>query len=590
MTRGLWMVLSASFRESPRLALSCLAETVGRLLTAAIPLFLGLFAAGAIAADRRQMVLALLALVAATGVQNLLQLIGTNARIALMERVGFSFDVQVAELVAKAPTLEHLETPDYLDRTQLLRDAEGVLGGAFNRLLNIVNHFAYAAGVLIVAASADWRLLLLVVVGLPRLLATRWTNRWGHAAEEQSAEPGRLGKHLLDLVTSPAGAAEARVFGLQPELRRRIRASVLAWQAPVVTTARKQGLLSAALSTIFFGAAIGVLAWMTYDALHGRTAVSALVVAVAAVSGLESVSTIVTNAVLDTTRLLRNVSRFVWLQDYTRRTTGDGTALAPERLSAGITLERVRYRYSGAEADAIADVDLHLPAGSVVALVGENGTGKSTLVKLLTGMYQPTSGRVLVDGADLAAMEPVAWRSRLSGAFQDFADFELVVREAVGLGDLRALDDEARIRQAVHAGSADEVLSALPSGLATQLGTTWDDGVELSGGQRQRLAIARGMMRRRPLILVLDEPTSALDATAEHELFERYADAAREARSVGAVTILVTHRFSTVSVADLIVVMDQGEVTEVGTHTELMAADGQYAELFELQARAYRLS
>lgn len=590
MSRGLWMVLTASLRASPRLAISCLSETAGRLLTAAIPLFLGMFAGGAIAADRGQLVVAVVALVAATGLQSLLQIIGTNARVALMERVGFDFDAQVAELVAKAPTLEHLETPDYLDRTQLLREAEGILGGAFNMLLNIVNNFAYAAGVLVVAATADWRLLILVVVGLPRLLATRWTNRWGRAAEERSAEPGRLGRHLVDLVSSPAGAAEARVFGLRSELRQRIRAGVVAWQAPVLVTARKQAVLSAALSVSFFGSAIGVLAWMTYDVLHGRTEVSALVVAVAAVSGLESVTNIVTNAVLDTTRLVRNVSRFVWLQDYTRDTAGDAKALAPDRLTEGITLEHVRYRHSGAEADAIVDADLKLPAGSVVALVGENGAGKSTLVKVLSGMYRPSGGRVLIDGVDLATMDPVGWRSRLSGAFQDFADFELVVSEAIGLGDLAAMDDEATIRRAVRAAAAEDVLSALPSGLATQLGTSWDNGVELSGGQRQRLAIARGMMRRSPLLLVLDEPTAALDATAEHELFQRYADAAHAARSVGAVTILVTHRFSTVSVADLIVVMDQGRITEVGTHAELLAGGAQYAELFELQARGYRVS
>jgi ATP-binding cassette subfamily B protein len=211
-------------------------------------------------------------------------------------------------------------------------------------------------------------------------------------------------------------------------------------------------------------------------------------------------------------------------------------------------------------------------------------------VKLLTGLYRPTEGRILVDGIELASLDPAAWRSRLSGAFQDFADFELIARDAVGLGDLTAIDDEARVHQALRDGAAEDVLRSLPNGLSTQLGTTWDDGVELSGGQRQRLAIARGLMRRHPLLLVLDEPTSALDPTTEHALFNRYAEAAHRARTTGAVTLLVTHRFSTVRVADLILVLQSGRIVEAGTHDELLAHPGPYADLYTTQARAYGLS
>jgi ATP-binding cassette, subfamily B, bacterial len=590
MRRGLWMVVTASFRASPGLAFSCLAETVGRLMRSATPWFLGLFVAGAIAADRRQMLIAVAALVAAAGLHLLLGIVGTNARVALMERVGFEFDARIAELIARVPTLEHLETPDYLDRTQNLRDGQGTLGGALNMLLNIVNNLAYATGTLVVAASADWRLLILAFLGIPRLVSSRWSTRWGRAAEEQSAAPARLTRHLVDLVTSPYGGAEARVFGLRHELRDRVRGSATAWQRPLVRGARNQALLSAAISALFFGAAIGVLGWMTYDALHGAVPVSALVVAVAAVSGLESVSGIVTSAVQDTARLLRQVSRFVWLQDYAVHAGQGGTAEPPSQLASGIRLEAVRFRHTGSESDAVASMDLHLPASSVVALIGENGAGKSTLVKLLTGLYRPSEGRILVDGTDLADFDPAVWRLRLSGAFQDFADFELIAREAVGLGDLAAIDDEARVHQALRDGAAEDVLRALPNGLSTQLGTTWDGGVELSGGQRQRLAIARGLMRKQPLLLVLDEPTSAMDATTEHELFQRYADVAQRARRTGAVTLLVTHRFTTVRVADLIVVMDAGRIVEAGTHDELVARRGQYAELYDIQARAYRLS
>jgi ATP-binding cassette subfamily B protein len=238
-------------------------------------------------------------------------------------------------------------------------------------------------------------------------------------------------------------------------------------------------------------------------------------------------------------------------------------------------------------------VNLELPAGMVVAIVGENGAGKTTLVKLVAKLYEPAAGRILVDGADLARMRAEEWRTRLAGAFQDFFRFEFLARHTVGVGDVLRLDDEAAVVTAVGRAGADDVVVHLRSGLDTQLGSTWPRGVEVSFGQWQKLALARGFMRDHPLLLVLDEPTAALDAETEHALFERYAAAARgRGNSVsgaeGRITILVSHRFSTVRMADLIVVLDGARVAEVGTHEDLMARGGQYAELYGIQAAAYR--
>jgi ATP-binding cassette subfamily B protein len=237
-----------------------------------------------------------------------------------------------------------------------------------------------------------------------------------------------------------------------------------------------------------------------------------------------------------------------------------------------------------------------LPAGKVVAIVGENGAGKTTLVKLLSKMYEPSSGSIFLDDTPLARLPAEEWRARLAGAFQDFFRFEFRARHTVGLGDVPRLDDEPAVSAAVDRAGAGDVVARLTSGLDTQLGPTWPNGAELSFGQWQKLALARGFMRDQPLLLVLDEPTAALDAETEHALFERYAAAARGTSLVvgsgesadGRITILVSHRFSTVRMADLIVVLDGARLVEVGTHEELMAKGGQYAELYNIQATAYR--
>jgi ATP-binding cassette subfamily B protein len=277
--------------------------------------------------------------------------------------------------------------------------------------------------------------------------------------------------------------------------------------------------------------------------------------------------------------------RLAWLEDYAASVVATADQPAPERLREGIRLKGVSFAYPGTDKGVLESIDLDLPAGAVVALVGENGAGKSTLVKLLCKLYEPTAGRILVDGAPLDRVRPEAWRARLAGAFQDFFRFELRARHSVGVGDLPRLDDEPAVAAAVGRAGAADVVGHLADGLDTQLGPTWPGGVEVSFGQWQKLALARGFMREAPLLLVLDEPTAALDAETEHALFERYAAAAR---SGSAITLLVSHRFSTVRMADLIVVLDGARLVEVGSHAELLARGGQYAELYGIQAAAYR--
>jgi ATP-binding cassette subfamily B protein len=280
--------------------------------------------------------------------------------------------------------------------------------------------------------------------------------------------------------------------------------------------------------------------------------------------------------------------RLAWLEDYAAALNEHADAAVPSQLKRGIALQHVSFAYPGSDKRVLEDVCLELPAGAVVALVGENGAGKSTLVKLLCKLYEPSTGAIAVDGVPLARMPALAWRARLAGAFQDFFRFELLARQSVGVGDLPRLDDVPAVHAAVERGGAEPVIAQLPKGLDAQLGPTWPDGAELSFGQWQKIALARGFMRDQPLLLVLDEPTAALDAETEHALFERFAAAARDSESGGRITILVSHRFSTVRMADVIVVLDGAKVAEFGTHADLLERGGQYASLYGIQAAAYR--
>ncbi len=294
--------------------------------------------------------------------------------------------------------------------------------------------------------------------------------------------------------------------------------------------------------------------------------------------------------------LLQNLKtgrRLAWLEDLaaeaSARARPADPAPVPTALRDGIRLEGVFFRYPGTEAEVLHGIDLFLPAGSTVAIVGDNGAGKTTLVKLLCRYYDPTEGRITVDGTDLSRFDVDAWRARLSGCFQDFARLELLARESVGVGDLPSIDDVAAVGAALDRAHASDVPATLPEGLSTQLGRSFPGGTEPSTGQWQKLALGRAMMREEPLLLVLDEPTASLDALTEHALFERYAGAAaRTARRSGAITILVSHRFSTVRMADLIIVFDGGRIAEIGTHDQLVAGVGTYADLYTLQARSYR--
>jgi ATP-binding cassette subfamily B protein len=586
--RSLALPLGAAWRLDRRAAVVAFLEVVGSVLTNLMPLAFGLMVTGVATREEGPLYVGAGLALAALGVVPYFTTVGVEARLRLNEMVGHEFDRRVARLVAAVPTLDHLESPDFRDEAQIVTERQGALGGAYNSLVNSLRQLATPVVTLVVAISADARLLWLLPASVPSLLVGRWLIRWDATAEEEGAEPGRLTQHLVGLAVEPGSASELRVLGARGFIGRRLHAAGWAWRRPHVRAEVLNYVASTTCGLFYLAAAAVVLTLIARDAARGDVPIGAVATSVLVIGQLQGVVSSLRWFVHMMAQVVRTVGRYQRLEAGVAAARSlDGTGTPPVRLESGISLRGLGFTYPGGTSPSLVDVSLDLPAGSVVAIVGENGAGKSTLVKLLTGLYRPSTGAVLVDGVDLATLDGDAWRLRCAGAFQDHVNLELVARETITVGDLPALLSSTRAHEALADAAAVDVLAALPGGLDTQLGTSWDDGTELSGGQWQRLAIARGMMRRRPLLLVLDEPTSALDPATEHALFEGYTDAARRAGRDGAITVLVTHRFSTVAAADLVVVLTNGHVSEVGTHGSLMAAGGGYAELYGLQAKGY---
>ena len=424
------------------------------------------------------------------------------------------------------------------------------------------------------------------LAGVPTVATSSWRPGLERDAQERGAQSDRLNRHLFTVATTAPPGKEVRVTGIGPRLVVDRRAAWERWYGPVARVRWGSAVWHTLAWAVFGGAFVGAVVFVS----SGLDAPPADVLLVLA-AGSRLAAYI--GATAGEIGFLRGIwmdgsRRLAWLEDYAAALTADHDVAVPSRLDQGITFEHVSFAYPGTTTLVLEDVDLTLPAGAVVAVVGENGAGKTTLVKLLSKLYEPTSGRILVDGAELSGMPAEEWRERLAGAYQDFFRFELRARQSVGVGDIPRVDELAPVVTAVGRAGAEDVVEKLNGGLETQLGPTWPEGVEVSFGQWQKLALARGFMRDEPLVLVLDEPTAALDAETEHALFERYAAGARGVGEDGRITILVSHRFSTVRMADLIVVLDGARVVEVGTHDDLLARRGPYAELYGIQASAYR--
>ncbi len=584
---ALWRTFKIGYRAEPRLLWASIFMTVVTALPdALIALWLALLTDGVVTGNRTRIYWATVGLAVSAVLMWLLRVVFQRIERRFRDRIGIALEVHVASLQAQIATVEHHERPAYLDRLAVLRDHVFALDHLFMSLFSLIGWIIRFAVTLALLASIHPSLLLLGLFGLPMVATAAWRPGVERRVEEEVAVHNRLARHLFMVGTTAAPGKEVRLQRLGPSLVDRRAEAWRRWYGPVARTQAVSAAWSFAAWALF---GLAYVAAIVFVASRPDAGAAGVVLVLAAGGRLSSYI----GAAIGELGFLRGIwldssRKLGWLELLAEASAQSADQPVPDRLMTGIAFDGVSFSYPGTDKLVLDDINLALPAGSVVAIVGENGAGKSTLVKLLAGMYAPTSGQVLIDGVDLARMPTDRWRHRLAGAFQDFFRFEFRALTSVGLGDERRMEDTDVVGAAVSRAGADDIIDRLAHGLDTQLGPTWDEGVEVSHGQWQKLALARGFMRDDALLLILDEPTSALDAETEHALFERYASTARSGEHEGRITLLVSHRFSTVRMADLIVVLDGARLVEFGSHSELMAADGTYAELYRIQADSYR--
>jgi len=586
---SMWRLCKLGYRHEARLMVAALGlSQLAALPDALLALWLMLLGKGVL--EHRPVMVegAAIGLGISVAATWFLRTVSTRVQRRFRDKVTIALEAHVARLQASVATIAHQERPEYLDRLSMLRNQVFVLDHMYMSLFSTLGWILRLAVTMALLASVHPALILLALFAVPTVLTSTWRPEVERSAQERGAQTSRLARHLFTIATTAPPGKEVRVTGIGERLISDRRAAWERWYGPVAAARWGSAWWHALAWSIFGLAYVGAVVFVSSGLKAPASAVLLVLAAGARLSAY-------IGATVGEIGFLRGFwmdgsRRLAWLEDYAASVAASGDLPVPTVFERGVRLDHVSFAYPGTSRVVLDDVSVTLPAGAVVAIVGENGAGKTTLVKLLAKMYEPSSGSIFVDDTPLSRLPDDEWRARLAGAFQDFFRFEFRAGHTVGLGDLSRLDDEPAVLAAVERAGASDVLARLASGLDTQLGPTWPSGVELSFGQWQKFALARGFMRDQPLLLVLDEPTAALDTETEHALFERYAAASRNTGESdrGRITILVSHRFSTVRMADLILVLDGARLVEVGTHDELMAKHGQYSELYSIQAAAYR--
>ena len=476
---------------------------------------------------------------------------------------------------------EDAELQDKLDRAR--RQTMGrmnLMGQLFGQAQDAITVVSFAAGLLV---YAPWLIVLLAVALIPAFIGESHFNSLNYSLNFQWTAERRQLEYIRQMGASVETAKEVKIFGLNRFFIERFRQLSDAFYGANRRLAGQRafwGTLLAALGTLGYYIAYAYIAWRT---VRGDFSIGDLTFLAASFRRLRQLLESLLSGfsqVAGQALYLDDLYSFFRIQP---EIVSKPDALpVPKPIRQGFVFEDVGFRYPGSDNWALRGLSFELRAGEVLALVGENGAGKTTLVKLLARLYDPDQGRILLEGRDLRDYDTEQLRANIGVIFQDFVRYHLTAAENIGVGQLDALNDEARISEAARRGMADEVIAGLPKGYQQIIGRRFKEGIDLSGGQWQKIAIARAYMRDAQ-VMILDEPTAALDARAEYEVFQRFKELSEDKTAV-----LISHRFSSVRMADRILVLADGRVEASGSHAQLMAEGGRYAELFELQAAGYR--
>ncbi len=508
-------------------------------------------------------------------------------------RLGIDLNVRILEKAEKL-SLRHFEDAAFYDKlTRARREASTRPLSLIQSNFQVIRHGLTLAGyVALLIGFSGWMALAVLAATVPAFIAeARFSGAAFRLRNWRSPDSRRL-TYLEYVLGNDEHAKEVKLFGLAPLLLGRYKSLAETFFADDRRLAVRRMAWGYALSLVSTVVFYGCYAVIVGATVRGRLSLGEMTLYLVAFrQGQQSFQAVLTalGGMYEDTLYMTNLFDYFAIPIEDRKSVGP---VAVVRAEEGVRFEGVGFKYPGGggsaqrETDdkwALRSVDVFVPKGQSLALVGENGAGKTTFIKLLAGLYDPTEGRVLLDGRDVRAWDERELRARIGVIFQDFNEYQLALRENVAFGSVDHLDDELRVGRAVEQGGAKELVATLAGGLDAQLGRWFSGGVELSGGQWQKVALARAFMREEADILILDEPTAALDAEAEHAVFQRF-----RALAAGRTTILISHRFPTVRMADRILVLEAGRVIEDGSHAELIAAGRRYAHLFGLQAAGYR--
>jgi ATP-binding cassette subfamily B protein len=533
----------------------------------------------------RLVALELAAVVALAGCERVLGLV----RQLVGLRLGIDLNVRILDKAAELD-LRHFEDAEFYDKlTRARREASTRPLSLVQSNFQVLRQGLTLAGyVALLLRFSGWMALAVLLATIPAFFAeVRFSGAAFRLRNWRSPDSRRL-TYLEYVLANDEHAKEVKLFGLGPLLLGRYKQLAETFFADDRKLAFRRAIWGYALSLVSTVVFYGCYALIVAATFRGRLSLGDMTLYLVAFrQGQQSFQAVLgaLGGMYEDTLYMSNLFDYLAIPTEPKRPPGP---VGVVRAEQGLRFEGVGFRYAGSGGVdmgrwALRGIDVFIPKGQSLALVGENGAGKTTFIKLLAGLYQPTEGRILLDGRDLRSWEEAALRARIGVIFQDFNEYQLALRENVAFGSVAHRDDELRVGRAVDQGGAKELVAGLAGGLETQLGRWFAGGVDLSGGQWQKVALARAFMREEADILILDEPTAALDAEAEHAVFQRF-----RALAAGRTTILISHRFPTVRMADRILVLEAGRVVEDGSHAQLLAAGARYAHLFGLQAAGYQ--